>query len=1100
MTSNPEQDLPLCRHEESLLRRITNRIRRSLEFEEIITVTTAEVRSLLKTERVMIYKFHADGSGQVIAESIYNNHLPSLLGLNFPAEDIPLTARELFIKSRMCSFVNADTQQIGQIHLRDLDNGETLSEEIRYRPVDSCHLEYLTAMGVKSSLVAPILYQDQLWGLLVSHNSQGQLISEYDLEAVQMVVEQLSVAIAQSTLLTQVRKTGEREAIVNRIATLLHSLPTIVLQPALEAAVAAFNGVGGRLCIRNAGVDSHNGNVTSLTECLIPGNTCIKLYICGQQPVMPQTIYPLIEQYSIWQEHNKSSNYDIWAILDIYNTPGLRSLQPVFQPTKIRSMLMIPLVYRQQLLGYLSIFRNEVDRETIWAGQYDSDQRQLYPRRSFEAWRESKKAQAQKWTVEEIELARNLGKHFASAVQQYELHQQVQTFNENLEKQVKRRTVELKRTAEQEQAVFKVIAEIRESLDTDTIFQTTTKEVCQLIKADRVSVYRFNSNWGGEFVGDFEAASPYWSNESELGVNTIWNDTFLQDTQGGRYRNNETFAVDDIYKMGFNQCHIDNLEQFQIHAFVLAPIFVGQKLWGLLATYQHTGPRQWKASEVNFLSQIAGQMGVALQQADLLTQTRQQTLILQQTAEQQRVLFEVVAKVRESLDLDAIFQTTTQEICKSLQADRVAVYRFQADWSGEYIAEFVNDGWVKLVSDTNTVWQDSYLQETQGGRYRHNETFAIADIYQAGHSECHVEVLEQIQARAYAIAPIFIGQQLWGLLAAYQNSAPRHWEASEIKFITQIANQLGVALQQAQLHNQTKEQTQKLTQALHDLKQTQTQLIQTEKMSSLGQLVAGIAHEINNPVNFIYGNINHVNDYAEDLLSILDLYLHTAPNPSPEIRDRALEIDLEFLIEDLPKTLSSMKIGIDRIRQIVLSLRNFSRLDQAEMKPVNIHEGIDSTLLILQHRLKAKPESPAIKLVKEYSNLPLVECYAGPLNQVFMNVLSNAIDALEDYRESQSNLDTDQITICTALGELEGNIKSVVIRIKDNGPGIPEALKARICDPFFTTKPVGKGTGLGLSISYQIVVDKHGGVFKCDSQPGLGTEFWIEIPIRQISK
>ncbi|WP_375500214.1 GAF domain-containing protein [uncultured Nostoc sp.] len=1103
MTSNPEQDLPLCRHEESLLRRITNRIRRSLEFEEIITVTTAEVRSLLKTDRVMIYKFHANGSGQVIAESIYNNRLPSLLGLNFPADDIPLTARELFIKSRVRSVTNVDTQEIGQSHLLDLENGETLSEEIRYRPVDPCHVEYLSAMGVKSSVVAPIIYQDQLWGLLVSHNSETRLISEYELEALQMVVEQLSVAIAQSTLLAQVRKTGEQEAIVNRIATLLHSLPTIVLQPALEAAVAAFNGIGGRLCIRNASVDFHNGNVTSLTECLIPGNTCIKLYICGQQPVMPeQTIYPLIEQYSVWQEHYKSGKYDTWAISDIYQTPSLRSLQPTFQATKIRSMLMIPLQYRQQLLGYLSIFRNEIDTETLWAGQYDSDQRQLYPRLSFEVWRESKKAQAQKWTVEEIDLATDIGKHFASAIQQYELYQQVQTFNENLEKQVKRRTVELQRTAEQEQAVFKVIAEIRESLDTDTIFQTTTKEVCQLIKADRVSVYRFDSNWGGEFVGDFEAASPYWSNESELGVNTVWNDTYLQDTQGGRYRNNETFAVDDIYKMGFAQCHIDNLEQFQIYAFVLAPIFVGQKLWGLLATYQHTGPRQWKASEVNFLSQIAGQMGVALQQADLLTQTRQQTLNLQQAAEQQRVLFEVVAKVRESLDLDAIFQTTTQEICKSLQADRVAVYRFHADWSGEYIAEFVVDGWVKLVSsDTNTVWQDSYLQETQGGRYRHNETFAVDDIYQAGHSECHVTALEELQARAYAIAPIFIGQQLWGLLAAYQNSAPRHWEASEIKFITQIANQLGVALKQAQLHNQTKEQTEKLTQALHDLKQTQTQLIQTEKMSSLGQLVAGIAHEINNPVNFIYGNINHVNDYAEDLLSILNLYLQSTPNPSLEIRDRAFEVDLEFLLEDLPKTLSSMKIGIDRIRQIVLSLRNFSRLDQAEMKPVNIHEGIDSTLLILQHRLKAKPESPAIQLVKEYSDLPLVECYAGPLNQVFMNVVSNAIDALEDYRESQSSKpDTSQITIGTALGELEGNVKSVVIRIRDNGPGIPEALKARICDPFFTTKPVGKGTGLGLSISYQIVVDKHGGVFKCDSQPELGTEFWIEIPIKQITK
>lgn len=1086
--------------QDSILRRITNRIRQTLELEEIINATTAELGSLLRTDRVMIYKFHADGSGQVIAESINENRLPSLLGLNFPADDIPPDARELFIKSRVRSVVNVETQEIGQSPICDLENGETLSEDIRYRPVDSCHVEYLTAMGVKSSLVAPILYQDELWGLLVSHHSQSRSISEYELEVMQTVVDQLSVAIAQSTLLSQARAKAERETIINRISALLHSLPTIVLQPALEATVAAFDGCGGRLCLKNEAFNVEHGKPTSFVECLIPGHNCAQIYTCGQQPLIPaQTIYPLMEQYSVWQEHYKSGNYDVWPISDIYQTPGLRILQPAFQGTKIRSILMIPLHYRQQLIGYLSIFRNEIDTETLWAGQFDQDQRQIYPRLSFEVWRESKKAQARTWTVEDIELAREIGKHFASSIQQYELYQQVQTFNANLEHQVQKRTLELQHTSEQQQAVFGVISKIRESLKTDTIFQITTKEVCQLIKADRVSIYRFTPDWGGEFVGDFEAASPHWVNESKLGLNLVWDDTYLQDTEGGRYRYNESFAVDDIHQMNFTKCHLENLEEYNIHAFVLAPIFFGKKLWGLLATYQHSGPRQWKTSEVNFLSQIAAQLGVALQQAELLAQTQQQTLNLQKAAEQQRVLFEVVAKIRESLDLNAIFQTTTQEVCKSLQADRVAVYRFHPDWSGEFIAEFVGEHWVKLVrADVNTVWQDSYLQETQGGRYRHNESFAVNDIYQVGHSDCHIAFLEQLQAKAYAIAPIFIGQKLWGLLAAYQNSAPRHWQASEIKFIAQIANQLGVALQQAELLNQSQEQAEQLVKAMHNLQQTQTQLIQTEKMSSLGQLVAGVAHEINNPVNFIYGNVAHVSEYAEDLASMLALYQEYCPNPSPEILERAEEIDLEFITEDLPKTLSSMKIGVDRIRQIVMSLRNFSRLDEAEMKAVNIHEGIDSTLLILQHRLKAKPDSPNIQIIKEYSDLPLVDCYAGQMNQVFMNVLSNAIDALENFTELSSAAYTPEITIHTSLGELQDQVKSVVVRIKDNGGGIPESLRTRVFDPFFTTKPVGKGTGLGLSISYQIVVDKHRGLFKCDSQPGLSTEFWIEIPIAQI--
>lgn len=285
--------------------------------------------------------------------------------------------------------------------------------------------------------------------------------------------------------------------------------------------------------------------------------------------------------------------------------------------------------------------------------------------------------------------------------------------------------------------------------------------------------------------------------------------------------------------------------------------------------------------------------------------------------------------------------------------------------------------------------------------------------------------------------------------------------------------------------------------AMRELTATQAQLIQSEKLSSLGQLVAGVAHEINNPVNFIYGNICHIKDYGEILDRILKLYQKHCPNPAPEIQEEIEEVELDFVREDLPNVLSSIQVGADRIREIVQSLRNFSRVDEAEMKEVDIHDGIESTLMILQNRLKAKPDRPAIQVVKNYGELPSVQCYPGQLNQVFMNLLANAIDALEEDSESCTGVADKgkprKILVSTAVDR-----NWVAIKIADNGPGIKKETLNHIFDPFFTTKPMGKGTGLGLAISYSIITEKHRGKLTCDSTPGNGTEFAIEIPLCQI--
>src|SRR4028119_2012107 len=363
-----------------------------------------------------------------------------------------------------------------------------------------------------------------------------------------------------------------------------------------------------------------------------------------------------------------------------------------------------------------------------------------------------------------------------------------------------------KKQVEQTKVVGKVAAKILKNIlysqDVESVFSSATREIRQQLHCDRVAVYRFNPDWGGEFVA--ESVGSDWVRLVEPGIKKVWNDTYLQETQGGRYRHEESHVVNNIYTAGLADCHIELLEQFEAKAYIIAPIIEGDNLWGLLGAFQNSGARQWDASEVNMLALVGRQFGVAIQQAQFLGNLQKQADQLAKAAEQERANVRAIEKIRQTSDIDTIFKTTTQEVRKLLNVERVTIYKFRPDYFGDFVVESESGGWPKLVGSG---WEDPYLNEHQGGRFRNNEALVTDDVYDGSLTECHVEALEDFGVKSCMVVSIFQGTKLWGLLSAFQHSGPRHWEESEVKVLTQIGSQLGVALQQAEYLEQLREKS-----------------------------------------------------------------------------------------------------------------------------------------------------------------------------------------------------------------------------------------------------------------------------------------------------
>ncbi len=459
-------------------------------------------------------------------------------------------------------------------------------------------------------------------------------------------------------------------------------------------------------------------------------------------------------------------------------------------------------------------------------------------------------------------------------------------------------------------------------------------------------------------------------------------------------------------------------------------------------------------------------------------------------AQQEKLVNNISQQIRKSLDLKTLLDSTVQAVYELLDVDRCYVLLYNED------SQLPN---LQLATEAKRDDLPSHLED-----YHSNFFALLHHLLQQRHSlrvdqAADIEddrlryKANQLGYQSLLLFPINSGDGHLGTLACSREIAAKPWRDRDVELLEAVCDRLAIAIQQAILYQQSRQseqqaiaKTNQLEATLKQLKQTQTQLIQAEKMSGLGQLVAGVAHEINNPVSFIFGNLIHAKEYSQDLLELIALYQQHCPAPHPEITQFIEEIDLDYLTGDMPNLLSSIETGALRIQKIVRSLRTFSRLDEAEVKTIDINESLDSTLMILSSRLRGNQGHSDIELVCNYGQLPPVGCYAGALNQVFLNLINNAVDAIQEANPLQGRL-----TLETAVSE----DNRIQIKISDNGGGIPEEVCDRIFDPFYTTKPVGKGTGLGLSISYQIIVERHGGTLTCDSTPGEGSTFIVELPL-----
>ncbi|MGF1590796.1 MAG: GAF domain-containing protein [Pleurocapsa sp.] len=963
-----------------------------------------EIRHNLKADRALVYGFNPDGSGAIIAESVDSMWKK---GSNSFDNDC---------------FITPDNCQ-----------EKYVVEDIYNQNSAPCLLEQLESLEAKAYIIVPIKSGDpqggqqpnRLLGMLgVYQNSAARNWKESEADLVVRSAPKFSFSLEQTSSIRDLRFKAKQAELISK-----QDFLTSISQNAEQTMQSWLDKIRASMKIDRAVVFAFNPDWSGKILAESRGGKW--------QPAGSVLDYDF---------HFKGGEYEPCYIANNVQSKGLaRAVLEKFEQIEAKAYVVVPIHANNQLMGVLGVYQNSAPRN----------------------WQESEVKQLQEYAA-----------RFVMPLQQT-------AYLRNSEFQSKQMEQAFKR----EKGLSKILEKVRLSKDEQAVWQIATDEGRKILGVDRVSIYRFNPDWSGNFVAD--SVAPGWSDLTK--VIPFIEDTFLQNTKGGRYKNGETFAVEDIYLQGHKQCHIELLEQMEARAYALAPIFIAdsnmfgsKKLWGLIGCYQNEGARRWQDYEIETLRQLGLQLGVAMQQINYLTR-------LEKQSELEKTSSKISEQIRRSENIDEVFKVTTQEIRQALKTDRTVVYQFNPDWSGQVVAESVASGWVSLlVEQTNDEvlsgdrtkdnrcilrkWStdditetDTYLEKTRGGKYTSEgkKYTAVDDIYTQKFPDCYIKSLEKYQAKAYIIAPIFQGDKLWGLLGAYENSGSRSWLTLEAEQIAQLANQLGIAIQQIDYYEQLRIQSDSLSQTLEreraakeELQKQAVEMLRTVRPAFSGDLtvranvteteIGTIAGAYNTTLDSLKGIVEQVQMAALQVTETTGASSSAIKGLSAQSEKQLLE--LQEALDRVQSMIDASMVTTENAQKVEVAIEQANKTvqagDQAMNNTVDGIASIRETVADAGKRVKRLSDSSQ-KISKVVS---LISSFATQTNLLALNAALEATRAGE-YGKGFAVVADEVRNLSLQSTEATIEIEKLVREIQEETQQVSAAMEAGVLQ-------VAEGTNL----------------------------------------